>query len=96
MGCPSLPNLPWERLLDDPDGQIVCLLHQRITDVGRHESPQARQRLPADHHCATLPCPRRFETIQDRLWRLDRVGKRRLHGAFRDIGRVIQEAMAWG
>jgi len=38
MGLPSLPNLPWEKLLDVPDRQIVPLTKQGIADVGLHKS----------------------------------------------------------
>src|SRR3989442_1492873 len=61
-----LPNLLWERLLDDPDRQIVRLTNQRITEVGRQESPQAmhlrrlrgnERRLSPPHRAAAARTP---------------------------------------
>src|SRR5882724_4403105 len=90
-----LPNLLWERLLDDPDRQIVRLTNQRFTEVGRQESPQAMQRLTTDHHGATLLRPRRFEHMQDDVLGMDRGRHLRLHGIRRDAG-LVEKTLSAG
>src|SRR5215471_12899081 len=88
MGLPSMPNLPWEELRDVPDRQSVPLTKQRIAAMGPHKSLQSMQRLPTNHHCATRLCSRRFEHMQDGLWRIDSVHNLRLHGVHRNVSFV--------